>query len=158
LWWLVQATIFRWSPQFLYSWRRWLLRLFGAKVGEGVLVRPSVEVTYPWKVSIGNHSWIGDHVTLYSLGPIDIGNDAVISQKSYICTGSHDFRSPSFEIFAEPVVIESKVWIASDVFVAPGARIGEGTVVSARSSVFGDLPGNMICRGNPAVPVKKRTE
>ena len=158
LWWLVQATAFRWSPQFLYSWRRWLLRLFGAEVGEGVLIRPSVEVTYPWKVSIGNHSWIGDDVTLYSLGPIHIGNDAVISQKSYICTGSHDFRSPSFEIFAEPVVIESKVWIASDVFVAPGARIGEGTVVSARSSVFGDLPPNMICRGNPAVPVKKRIE
>ena len=156
LWWLVQATLFRLSPQVLYGWRRWLLRLFGAKVGKGVLVRATVEITYPWKIELGDYCWIGDHVTLYSLGPISIGHDAVVSQKSYICTGSHDFRSPAFDIFAEPVTIEPMAWVATDVFVAPGVTIGEGAVVSARSSVFRNLPSNMICRGNPAVPVKVR--
>lgn len=158
LWWLVQATLFRLSPQFLYGWRRWLLRRFGAKVGKGVLVRPTVEITYPWKIELGDHCWIGDHVTLYSLGPISIGHDAVVSQKSYICTGSHDFRSPSFDIFSEKVTIEPMAWIASDVFIAPGVTVGESAVVSARSSVFRDLPANMICRGNPAKPVKQRCD
>lgn len=156
LWWLVQATLFRLSPQVLYGWRRWLLRLFGAKVGKGVLIRPTVEITYPWKIELGDYCWIGDHVTLYSLGQISVGHDAVVSQKSYICTGSHDFRSPAFDIFAQPVTIEPMAWIATDVFVAPGVTVGEGAVVSARSSVFSNLPANMICRGNPAVPVKAR--
>ena len=73
LWWLVQGTAFRWSPQVCYGWRRWLLRLFGASVGQGVLVRSTASITYPWKVSIGDWSWIGDEVVLYSLGAITIG-------------------------------------------------------------------------------------
>jgi putative colanic acid biosynthesis acetyltransferase WcaF len=158
LWWLVQATLFRWSPQFLYGWRSFLLSLFGAKVGKAILVRPTVEVTYPWKVTFGDRCWIGDHVILYSLGEIVIGHDAVISQKSYICTGSHDMHSPAFDIFAKPVVIEAQAWVATDVFVAPGVTIGEGTVVGARSSVFGDLPSGMVCVGTPAVPIKKRVK
>ncbi|MBL4654138.1 MAG: colanic acid biosynthesis acetyltransferase WcaF, partial [Flavobacteriales bacterium] len=65
LWWLVQSTLFAMSPQFMYGWRVMLLRLFGAKVGEGVIIRPSVRVTYPWKVKVGHHVWIGDHAELY---------------------------------------------------------------------------------------------
>jgi putative colanic acid biosynthesis acetyltransferase WcaF len=109
-------------------------------------------------VSLGDHCWIGDHVTLYSLSEITVGTDAVISQKSYICTGTHDIHSPSFEILAKPVVIEPKVWIATDVFVAPGVTIGEGAVVGARSSVFKDLPRNTVCKGTPAIPLGKRCE
>jgi putative colanic acid biosynthesis acetyltransferase WcaF len=154
----VQATLFRWSPQFLYGWRRFLLRLFGAKVGKAILIRPTVEITYPWRISFGDNCWIGDHVILYSLGEIVIGHDSVISQKSYICTGSHDMHSPSFDILTKPVVIEPMVWIATDVFVAPGVTIGEGSVVGARSSVLKDLPCNMVCVGTPAVPIKRRTE
>jgi putative colanic acid biosynthesis acetyltransferase WcaF len=95
---------------------------------------------------------------MYSLGEIFIGHDAVVSQKSYLCTGSHDFRSSSFDIFTKPIVIQPMVWLATDVFVAPGVTIGEGAVVGARSSVFVDLPGNMVCNGTPAVPIKKRFE
>jgi putative colanic acid biosynthesis acetyltransferase WcaF len=150
LWWLVQATLFRMSPQLLYGWRRWLLRLFGARVGKDVLVRPTVEITYPWKVTIGNWSWIGDGVTLYSLGEIYIGDNAVVSQKSYICAGSHDYALPTFDIYAEPVNIENEAWVATDVFVGPGVRIGRGTVVGARSTVLRDLPAMCICAGSPA--------
>ena len=156
LWWLVQDTLFRWSPQFLYGWRRWLLRLFGAQIGEKVLIRPTVRVTYPWKVRIGDYSWIGDDVVLYSLGEIDIGPHTVISQKSYICTGSHDFTKPEFPIYALPIKIGDQVWIATDVFVAPGVTIDDGVVVGARSTVLHDLPAGMICYGSPARPVRRR--
>lgn len=156
LWWLVQATLFRASPQFLYGWRRFLLRLFGAKVGEGVLLRPTVRTTYPWKVEIGDYAWIGDDVVLYSLGPIKIGAHAVVSQKSYICTGSHDYTSADFAIYARAIEIGAGAWLATDVYVAPGIQIGEGTVVGARSAVFKNLPAGMICLGSPAKPIKPR--
>lgn len=156
LWWIVQDTLFRWSPQFMYGWRRFLLRLFGAKVGKRVLIRPTAKVTFPWKVKIGDYSWIGDDVVLYSLGEIEIGNNVVISQRSYICTGSHDYTKIDFPIFAKKIVIEDEAWLATDVFVAPGVRIGRGTVVGARSSVFKDLPPGKVCIGNPAKPIKDR--
>lgn len=156
LWWMLEASLFRQSPQALYGWRRWLLRRFGARIGRGVLIRPSVQITYPWKVSIGDHSWIGDEVVLYSLGEIRIGSHSVISQRSYLCTGRHDPESVAFDISALPIVIGSQCWLASDVFVAPGVSIADAAVVGARSSVFHDLPKAMICYGNPARPVRRR--
>lgn len=158
LWWLVQSTLFQCSPQFLYGWRNFLLRLFGAKVGRRVLVRPSVTVTYPWKVTIGDYSWIGDDVVLYSLGEIDIGAHVVVSQRSYICAASHDYEAVAFDIFAKRVTIENEAWVASDVFVGPGVTIGQGAVVGARSSVFRSLPAMKVCVGNPAKPVRDRVK
>jgi putative colanic acid biosynthesis acetyltransferase WcaF len=156
LWWIVQGTLFRLSPQVLYGWRRFLLGLFGCAIGEGVLIRPTVQITYPWKVSIGDYSWIGDNVTLYSLGRIEIGSNVVISQHSYLCTGSHDMSAPGFDITQRPIVIEDEVWIATDVFVAPGTRIGRGAVVGVRSSVMSEVPAMTVCVGNPAKPVRPR--
>lgn len=155
-WWLVQATLFRLSPQFMYGWRRWLLRRFGATVGHGVLLRPTVVVTFPWKVEIGDHAWIGDEAVLYSLGPISIGRNAVVSQKSYLCTGTHDSRSPAFDIAAHPIVIEEEAWVASDVFIAPGVTIGRGAVIGARSTVLRTMPAGMVCVGYPCRPVRPR--
>lgn len=140
----------------MYAWRNLLLRSFGADIGEGVIIRPSVKVTYPWKLSIGDHSWIGDHVELYSLGEITIGSNAVISQRSYICTGSHDYTKPTFDFYSLPVVVEDEAWVSTDVFVAPGVTIGKGAVIGARSSVFSDMPPGMICVGSPASPCKPR--
>lgn len=156
LWWLVQATLFGLSPRFCFAWRRALLRLFGARVGEGVLIRESARVTYPWKVTIGDWSWIGDDVVLYSLAPITIGAHSVVSQRSYLCTGSHDYRSPGFDILARGITVGDHAWIAADVFVGMGVRIGAAAVVGARSSVFTDLPANTVCLGNPAAPVRAR--
>lgn len=156
IWWIVQSLLFSTSPQFMYGWRNFLLRLFGAKIGRNVIIRPSVRITFPWKLSIGNHSWIGDHVDLYTLGEILIGENAVISQRSYLCTGSHDFTMTDFSIFTKPIIIEDCVWVATDVFISPGVCIGRGAVIGARSSVFKDMPPMMICVGNPARPVRKR--
>lgn len=156
LWWLVQGVCCNLSPQFLYGWRRFWLRLFGAKIGKNVLIRPSVKVVYPWKLKIGDHSWIGDDVSLYTLGEIEIGANTVISQKCYLCTGSHDYTRPTFDIYAEKITVGEGVWLATDVFVAPGVTIDNGAVVGARSTVLNDLPEGMICYGNPAKPVKSR--
>lgn len=156
LWWLVQNSFFAWSPQFLYGWRRFLLRIFGAKIGKQALIRPTVRITYPWKISIGDFSWVGDDVVLYSLGEINIGKNAVVSQKSYLCTGSHDYTKVAFDIYAKPITIEDEAWVASDVFVAPGVTIGKGTVVGVRSTVLHDLPAGKICYGYPAKPIRDR--
>ncbi len=156
LWWLVQAVFFHPSPQFLFGWRRFLLRVFGARIGKDVHIRPSATITYPWKVSIGDYSWVGDDVVLYSLSEITIGSHSVVSQRSYLCAASHNYQRVSFDMQAGPISIGDQVWIATDVFVGPGVMVEDGCLVGARSSVFQDLPAGMICLGTPAVPVKPR--
>jgi putative colanic acid biosynthesis acetyltransferase WcaF len=156
LWWLIESSLFAWSPQFLYNWRCFLLQLFGAKLGKKVLIRPTVRITYPWKVTIGDYSLIGDDVVMYSLGEIKIGCHTVVSQKSYICTGSHDYTKVSFDIYSIPIEIGNEVWIATDVFIAPGVHVGDGSVIGARSTVLSDIPPGKICYGNPAKPIKDR--
>ena len=156
LWWLVQSFLFRTSPQFLYGWRKFLLRLFGAKIGKKVIIRPSVKITYPWKLTIGDYSWIGDDVDLYTLGVIDIGNNVVISQRSYLCTASHNYKKKNFPIYQKPIKICDEVWIATDVFIAPGITIGRGTVIGSRSSVYEDIPSNKVCLGHPAKIIRER--
>ena len=156
LWFIINATLFRFSPRIVNKWRKFLLIIFGAKVGTNVLIRPSAKILYPWNLEIGNYSWIGDNVTIYNMGKIQIGNNTVISQKSYLCSGSHDHNKPTFDIFAKPIHIGNEVWIAADVFVAPDVTIGDGTVIGYRSTVSKNLPPNMICIGNPAKPVKNR--
>jgi putative colanic acid biosynthesis acetyltransferase WcaF len=160
IWWIVQATLFGLSPQFMYRWRNWLLRLFGATVGVGVLVRPSVRITYPWKVAIGDWSWVGDGAVIYSLERIVIGRNVSISQRCYLCAGSHDYTKPDFAYVLDPaktrIVVEDEAWLANDVFVGPGVTIGKGAVVGARSNVFKSLPAMMVCYGSPAEPKKQR--
>ncbi len=156
LWWMVQGTLFGMSPQFLYGWRRFLLRIFGAEIGKNVIIRPSVRITYPWKVKIGDFSWIGDDVVLYSLGDIVIGSNTVVSQKSYICTGTHNYTKEDFPILAKKIIIEDECWLATDVFVSPGVTIKTGTVVGARSTVINDLESNSVYVGSPVRFIKKR--
>jgi putative colanic acid biosynthesis acetyltransferase WcaF len=156
LWWLVQAVFFPLSPHNFNAFRRWLLRLFGAKIGKRVLIRPTARFTYPWKVAIADDSWIGDDVVFYSVDRIQIGSHCVISQKSYLCTGSHDIQAPAFSLITAPIIIENGVWIATDCFIAAGVTIGANTVVGARSSVFRDLPAQQVAWGTPCRPYYPR--
>lgn len=158
MWWIVQASLFRMSPQFAYGFRRWLLRLFGAQVGVGAIIRPTVTVTYPWKVTIGDCAWVGDDVVLYSLGEISIGHHSVVSQRSYLCAGDHDYSKPDFPIRGPRIDIGDECWVATDVFVAPGVSIGSRCVVGARSSVYKNLPEGYVCMGSPCRPIKPRAE
>jgi putative colanic acid biosynthesis acetyltransferase WcaF len=156
LWWFIQGTLFRFSIHNMYGWRRFLLKLFGAKVGQSVQIRPTAKFTYPWKVEIGDFSWIGDHVELYSLDRIIIGKHCIISQNSYLCTGSHELQDPSFSLITKPIVIKDGAWVASDVFVYPGVTIHEMAVAGARSTVIKSIPYNEIHAGSPAHFMKER--
>lgn len=156
LWWIVQATLFRGSPQFLYGWRRFLLKLFGARIGEGVLVRPTARIVYPWKLTVGDHSWIGDYAEIYCLGAIVIGRNAVVSQYAYLCTGSHDIRAIGFDIFAKKITVEDEAWVAAGAFVHPGVTIARGSVIGARAVVTADTESMGIYVGDPARKVGQR--
>jgi putative colanic acid biosynthesis acetyltransferase WcaF len=156
LWWIIQETLFQWSPQILYGWRTFLLKIFGAKIGKNVKIRSTAKIVYPWKVNIGDYTWIGDDCILYSLGNIQIGSHVAIAHSVYFNTGGHDYQKLTFDIFAKSIVIENECWITNDVYIAPGVNIGEGTIVGARSSVLKDLPAGKICYGSPAVPIRDR--
>ncbi|HIK08362.1 MAG TPA: colanic acid biosynthesis acetyltransferase WcaF [Trichormus sp. M33_DOE_039] len=152
LWWLVQAIAFPLTLHSFNGLRCWLLRLFGARVGQGVIIRPTARFTYPWKVAIGDYTWIGDDVVVYSLDEIHIGQHCVISQKSYLCTGSHDIQDPTFGLKIASIIIGNGVWVATDCFVAPGVEIGANAVIGARSSVFATMPSGQVCWGSPCRP------
>ena len=149
LWWLVQAIVFPLTPQPLSFIRCTVLRWFGAKIGKGVLIRPTARFTYPWKVEIGDYSWIGDDVVFYSLDRIQVGSHCVISQKTYLCTGSHDMSDPAFGLMTAGIAIGNGAWIATDCFVAPGVQIGANALIGARSSVFSSMPEQQVCWGSP---------
>ncbi|MBE8991515.1 hormogonium polysaccharide biosynthesis acetyltransferase HpsU [Nostoc sp. LEGE 12450] len=156
LWWLVQAIAFPLTPQPLNILRCALLRLFGASIGKGVLIRPTARFTYPWKVTIGNYSWIGDNVVLYSLDQIHIGEHCVVSQKSYLCTGTHDFQDPAFGLKTASITINNGAWVAADCFVGPGVQIGANAVIGARSTVLTNMPSGQVCWGSPCRPKTSR--
>ncbi|HEY2493126.1 MAG TPA: putative colanic acid biosynthesis acetyltransferase [Paenibacillus sp.] len=158
LWWIVQGSLFRFSLHPMYKWRNFLLRCFGAEIGKHVQIRASAKFTYPWKVKIGDYSWIGDQVELYSLDIIEIGEHCVVSQRSYLCTGTHDIYDFTFSLITNPIKIEDGAWVASDVFVYPGVTIGEMAVIAARSTVTKPIPENEIHAGAPAQFLKKRFE
>lgn len=157
LWWLVQAIAFPLSLHNFNGFRAWLLRLFGAKIGQNVVIRPTARFTYPWKIAIGDYSWIGDDVVLYSVDLIAIGSHCVISQKSYLCTGSHDIKDPAFGLITAPIEIGNGVWVATDCFIAPGVTIGANSVIGARSSVFRSIPMGRVAWGTPCIPRQNRT-
>jgi putative colanic acid biosynthesis acetyltransferase WcaF len=156
LWWMVQSTLFRLSPDILYGWRSFLLRLFGARLGKNVRIRATARVTYPWKLTAGDHVWVGDDCVLYNLGEIVLGSHVALAHHIYLCTGLHDYTRIDFPIGQKPVSIEDEVWICNDVFIAPGVTVGKGAIVGARSTVLHSLPAGMICLGHPAQAVRAR--
>ncbi|MDB9524434.1 WcaF family extracellular polysaccharide biosynthesis acetyltransferase [Oscillatoria sp. CS-180] len=156
LWWLIQAIAFPLTLHAHHAPRRALLRLFGAKIGTQVVIRPSARFYYPWKIEIGDYSWIGSGVEFYSLASIRLGNHCVVSQNSYLCTGSHNPSDCAFGLQVAPITLENGVWIAANCFVGPGVSVGANTVVGANSGVFSDLPSQCICLGNPCKPYKAR--
>jgi putative colanic acid biosynthesis acetyltransferase WcaF len=156
IWGIIYLFFFRFSPKPLHCWRSFILRIFGAKIGKGVHVYPNVKIWAPWNLYIGDFSGIANDVTLYSQGLISIGKRVVISQGSYLCTGSHDYTELGFPLITKPIFIKDEVWVAAEVFIHPGITINTGTIVGARSVVTKDLPEWMVCSGFPCKPLKLR--
>lgn len=156
LWTLFGQVLFRWTFHNWYATRRGLLRLFGATIGNDVRIRPSVLVEQPWNLTIGDNSSIGDRAIIYCLGKVTLGNNVSLSQMVHLCAGTHDYTKSDLPLLRPPIVIEDEVWLAADVFVSANVRIGRGSVVGARSSVFKDLPPWKVYAGTPARPIKDR--
>ncbi len=134
-----------------------LLRFFGAKVGDRVVVRSGVNVSFPWRLSVGDDVWIGEEVLLLSLAEIVIERSVCISQRAFLCTGSHRFHQPGFDLVTKPIVVRAGSWIAAQAFIAPGVEIAAGSMVCAGSVVIENVAAGTVVRGNPARPVPGRT-
>ncbi len=156
LWLLVYYPFFRLSPRPFHVWRSFILRLFGAEVGTHCHVYPSVKIWAPWNLYLDDFVGIGDNVTCYSIAPIHIGSWSVVSQGSHLCTGTHDYEDPNFQLIATPITIGSQVWICAEAFISPGVTVYDGAVVGARSVVTKDVPTWTVCAGNPCKPIKPR--
>lgn len=156
LWWLVQATLWRWSWHNAYRWRRMLLRSFGATLHRTTRLRPSVRIEIPWNLTLGANTVVGDFANLYALGPITLGDRVTVSQHTHLCAGTHDFDRPDLPLIRPPIVIEDDAWIAADAFVGPGVTVGQGAILGARGCAFKDLEPWTIYGGNPAKAIKPR--
>ena len=127
-----------------------LLRAFGAKIGDGVNIRNNVTIHWPWKLEIGDHSWIGVGVWILNLEPVTIGHDTCISQQVLLCTGSHDRHSPTFEFDNAPIVIGNGVWVAARATVLRGITIGDEAMIGATALVRRDVsPSESVLAPDP---------
>lgn len=155
--WNLATPLFRFSPRPFFAWRRFLLRLFGAKIGEGVHVYNTAVVYLPWNLTVGAWSAVGEGALIYNLGPVTLGERVTVSQRAHLCAGTHDYRKPDLPLLKPPIVVENQAWICADAFVGPGVRIGEGAVVGARAVAVRDVEPWTIVAGNPAAFIKRRT-
>lgn len=156
-WMITWALLGAWTPPPMKGWRRLLLRRFGAQIHDTANVYGSVRIWYPPNLTMEARSTLGPGVDCYTMGPIHVGRNVIISQKAYLCTGTHDINDPSFQIRARPITLEADCWICADAFVGPGVTVGSGAVLSARGAVFRDMEPWGVYQGNPARKIKDRT-
>lgn len=155
--WALATPLFRFSPRPLFGWRNFLLRRFGATVGQHVRIHPSVRITIPWNLTIGDHSSIGDDVLVYDLGRVSIGARASISHRAHLCGGSHDHEDARLPLLRLPITVADDAWICAQAFVGPNVTIGEGAVVAACAVAMRSVDAWTVVAGNPARPIKART-
>ena len=155
-WYLIKVGFFLTALPYPNSVKIMLLRLFGAKIGSGVIIKPRVNIHFPWKLEIGNAVWIGEEAFLLNFEKITIGNNVCISQRAFICGGNHDFKDPAMAYRNGPIILHDGAWIGACCFIGPGVTVGFDTVVAAASVVTNDLSSNGIYRGNPAIFIKSR--
>src|SRR4051812_31678901 len=144
LWLLVKCLFFLPPIPFPSALRVALLRSFGATVGRGVVIRSRVNITYPWRLAIGDHVWLGEEVVILSLAQVTIESNVCISQRAFLCTGSHNFRSPGFDLITKPITIREGSWIAAQAFIAPGVTVGPGGMVRAGAVVTRDVAPDVV--------------
>lgn len=156
VWYFVSLLVFEsaWFPVYLFKSR--LLRLFGAQIGSGIVIKPKVYIKYPWMLEMGNHVWIGEGVRIDNLADVKIGSDVCISQNSFLLTGNHDYRSDTFDLVIGSITIEDEVWVGASVVVCPNTFLSKGTVVSVGSVISGTTIVNQVYRGNPAIVTRPR--
>jgi len=148
---LVKTYWFPWS--FL---KVFLLRLFGAKIGEGVRIKPGVLIKFPWRLSVGDYVWLGEKLWIDNLASVTIESHVCLSQGVYLCTGNHDWGDPKFALMTQPILIEQGSWIAARSVVGPGVTVKTGAILGLGSVTVKSLDAMTIYAGNPAQAIKKR--
>jgi putative colanic acid biosynthesis acetyltransferase WcaF len=156
LWLIVRLILFRLCPFSFSALKRTVLRAFGADIGNNVTIKPQVIITFPWKLKIGHHVWLGEESWLLNLEHVVIGSNVCVSPRAMLCTGNHDYKSPTFDLIVKPITLEDGCWIGSGGWVGPGVTIGSHAVLTAGSVATGNLAAWGIYRGNPAAFVKHR--
>lgn len=155
-WILASALLFRLCPFKLSGLKCAVLRFFGANVGRGVVIKPRVSITFPWKLTLGDHVWLGEESWLLNLAPIVIENNVCISQRAFLCTGNHDYKSPAFDLVTKPIRVGEGAWIGACAFVGPGVKMGSHAVLAAGSVATKELEPFGIYQGNPAMLARRR--
>jgi putative colanic acid biosynthesis acetyltransferase WcaF len=156
LWYFTNVFFFINPLNPVVSLKRGLLKLFGATVGQGVIIKPGVNIKYPWKLSIGDHTWIGEGVWIDNLAPINIGKSVCISQGAMLLTGNHNYTSTTFDLMVKPINLEDGAWIGAKALVCPGVTCKTHSVLSALSVANRNLEPYAIYQGNPANLIKQR--
>jgi putative colanic acid biosynthesis acetyltransferase WcaF len=156
VWFLAGLPLLRWTIVPFSGFRILLLRLFGAAIGQGVVIKPGVRVKYPWRLRVGDHSWIGEDVWIDNLAMVEIAENVCVSQGVYLCTGNHNWSDPAFGLIVQPITLRAGSWAGAKSVVCPGVEFGEGSVAAAGSVVMKSLKPWTIYAGNPAVPGRER--
>lgn len=156
IWYLINAFIFNsWIP--FYGLKRWLLRLFGANIGKGVVIKPYVRIKYPWKLQIGDYSWIGESVWIDNLDEVVIGKNCCLSQGVTLICGNHRYDKVQFDLFTQPILLEDGVWIGTQCLVLPGSILQNHCVLSAGLTFSGKAEAKMIYPLNTSSTPKARS-
>jgi putative colanic acid biosynthesis acetyltransferase WcaF len=155
--WLIVECVTLLNPVFVpYRFKTAILRTFGARVGNGVVIKPNVHIKYPWRLSIGDHSWIGERSWIDNLANVRIGSNVCMSQGAYLCTGNHDWTDPHMGLVVREISVEDGAWIGAFARIAPGVTVGSQSVITLGSVVLHDAEPSGIYRGNPAVRIGRR--
>jgi len=156
LWLITSLLLFRLCPFSFSALKRAVLRVFGAKIGVNVTIKPRVNITFPWKLAVGSHVWLGEECWLLNLERVVIGNHVCISQRAVLCTGSHNYKQATFDLITRPITLEDGAWAGAGSWIGPGVTLGSHAVLTMGSVATQNLAANGIYRGNPAVLVKPR--
>ena len=156
LWYFVNIIFFHNKLMPFNLFKIFLLKLFGAEVGDRVVIKPGVNIKYPWKLKIGNHVWIGEDVWIDNLDNVYIGNNVCLSQGAMLLCGNHHYKKNTFDLIIGEIIIEDGVWIAAKSIVTNNIICKDHSILLTNSVATNNLEANTIYRGNPAVSIKKR--
>ena len=156
IWYCVNSLFFINSLNGSSGLKKFLLRLFGAKIGKGVVLKPGINIKYPWNLTIGDYSWIGERVWIDCLDKVTIGANCCLSQGAMLLNGNHNYSKTTFDLMIAPIILEDGVWIGAEAMVTGGTVCGSHSVLSVKSVASKDLEEYRIYRGNPAVMLKER--
>ncbi len=156
LWYFINLIFIsnKWNPS--SSLKKMVLKLFGAKIGCGVVIKPGVNIKYPWLLSIGDYSWIGEDVWIDNLAYVTIGSNCCLSQGAMLLCGNHNYTKSTFDLMVKPITLEDGVWIGARATVCPGVVGKSHSVLTVGSIISSDMDSYGIYRGNPAVMIKRR--